>query len=168
MSIADFNCEYVENKFKEWKEKYDVPDYYDFELRAMFALEKQFMVTPDEHVKKKYDLMKMISDIKRNMGISWLKNCTKNKGNILIIINHEDSTIVDLFQNIIGSNLKKKEKRYSLNILDYYFKFYCKNCTITFMTKKAVQTKRGFKFDNYLNLTGDIKFENEYLKSMIK
>ena len=61
--------DYVENKFKEWNEKFDVPYGCEFQLKTMFELEEQFMEQSKEDIKTKQDILRMIQDLHTRMSI---------------------------------------------------------------------------------------------------
>ena len=59
---------YVNDKFKEWNKKFEIPYGYDFQLKTMFELEEQFKEQPKENVKTKRDILDMIHKIYYNMN----------------------------------------------------------------------------------------------------
>ena len=64
--MREYN-EYVEDKFKEWNNKFEIPYGYEFQLKTMFELEEQFRETPKENVKTKRDILDMINRIYYSM-----------------------------------------------------------------------------------------------------
>lgn len=59
---------YIKQNFEQWKEKYKFPDYWDFELEAMFGLQYDFINAPYEHVKNRSQLLDMILCIRRSLN----------------------------------------------------------------------------------------------------
>ena len=54
---------YIEDKYKEWNDKFEIPYMAEFQIKTMFELEEQFREQPKENVKTKRDILDMINKI---------------------------------------------------------------------------------------------------------
>lgn len=78
--------QYVESEYKKWEEKFEIPFELDFEIKALFELQHQFINTPDEHIKTKTDLINVIGRLKRDLNLKPIKKFNdKDKLKVLII-----------------------------------------------------------------------------------
>jgi hypothetical protein len=122
--------EYVESKFIEWNNKYDIPEYFEFQLKTMFELEEQFREQPKENVKTKQDILRMIQDLHGRLQFRIKENKEiKDKVYSIKLINNENNEeIID----IINHNIKYLKSVYlgkgkdiiketNVSLLDFVF-----------------------------------------------
>jgi hypothetical protein len=65
----------VDKKFEDWKKRFEFPDFYDFNIRALLQLQEDFESCPPDHVKTKRELLDMIVKIQNSLPrefFSWL------------------------------------------------------------------------------------------------
>lgn len=151
---------YIEEKFKEWKEYYDIPFNKEFDVKALLGLQYDFNCLPHDHIKSKKDLLDAMYLIQRNINLTPKKKLEKPKR--LIIVVNDTSHLKEVFETIeimLGVNNKFVRS----GITNAYFK--TNDLEIDIFIKS--ENLRGKKYDVYWNLTGDLKFENEVLKPMV-
>ena len=167
--MSNFDNDYVVNKFGEWKNRYDIPDHEDFNLKMLFSLEKQYIDTPEEHIKTKRDILSMINSIKNRMSYKYFDEKTektediknKDKKIILVVTEDDDKNLREIFYNMLGKeviNYINVRNNSVINTNKYIIKFKEKNSN----------NLRGMRCDYFLNLTGDKEFENEVLRPMVR
>lgn len=97
--------QYVESEYKKWKEKFEIPFELEFEVRALFELQHQFINTPDEHIKTKTDLINAIGRLKRDLNLKPIKKFSNNdKLRVLIIT--DSLAVKKEYEEVLSQNLE--------------------------------------------------------------
>lgn len=82
--------EYIESELNKWKMNYEVNFNEEFDLRLMFDLQYQAMISPRDHVKTIGDIVHTINQIKRNLRF---KPFSKVDGETWIIDTHQHKEV---------------------------------------------------------------------------
>lgn len=151
---------YIEEKFKEWKEYYDIPFNKEFDVKALLGLQYDFNCLPHDHIKSKKDLLDAMYLIQRSISLTPKKKLEKPKR--LIIVTNDTSHLKEVFE-IIELMLETNVKFVTNNNTHGYFETDNLKVDIYIKSDKL----RGKRCDMYWNLTGDLEFENEVLKLMV-
>lgn len=158
MSTITERAEWVESEFKKYKEMFEIPFEKEFMVEAMLELQHQYYNTSDSHIKTKSDILHTISKLQNELNLKRKKNEGKPI-EILIVSNSkiESRNNLELFADIIGRNninsLFSSESGGHIARENYKLKFIHKDIDF-----------RGFRCDEYLNLTGDNSFSKELNK----
>jgi hypothetical protein len=151
---------YVDENLELWKEKYNIPLDQEFNLKALFGLQYDFMATPSEHVKAKKDLIEAMQLIQRNLNLTPKKKLEKLKKLIIVVNNSSHlKEVFEIIELMLGTNVK-----FVVNA-NTHGHFETDNLEIDIYIKS--DKLRGKRCDMYWNLTGDLNFENEVLKPMV-
>jgi hypothetical protein len=155
--------QYIDENLELWKENYNIPLDQEFNLKALFGLQYDFMTTPSEHVKAKKDLIEAMQLIQKNLNLTKKKKLSDNeKVNLLIVVENEAQlqSVSELIELMLGSSIEK------------YYKYKTYTSFVNDSVKVDIYTKStsllGKRCHVYWNLTGDIEFENKVLKPLLK
>lgn len=158
--------EYVENKFNDWINKYEIPEHMEFELKSLFDLEEQFRNQPPENVKTKDILLNMIMRINGRFNGKLFERKTKIvKPDIYVVIavNSNAKELYQLFYHVFEEQIKHQYDYKEVKKIEI------ENYHIYIIDKKEeyVDMARGITCHYYINLTGDKYFEGQVLKPML-
>lgn len=67
--------EYVAREFEKWSERYEISFEQEFLIKSLIDLQRQFIETPDDHVRTRQDVLNMIIQIQSRLR---LENKAKN------------------------------------------------------------------------------------------
>lgn len=164
--------ESVESKYREWKEKYNIPDRYEFQLKTMFELEEQFQEQPRENVKTKKDILDMIQNISGRLPGNLFEEKKKEeykpykqKFKILVVTKDKDINLFNLFEDLLKEKIiisKCSHEEMSITMPKYYLRFMSMG-----NSKDKYDDFRGLKYNYFINLTNDVLFERTILIPII-
>jgi hypothetical protein len=155
---------YVEREYKKWEELYVISYEEEYNIKLLLQLRYEIFHTKPEHTKTKLDLIEMAQRIQSRLKLHKRQPEDKDNKNfsLLIVSNVYNNSILDLFKMLLGSkNLKTIKGHRNYGEIETY-----DGITI-FITPKTDMI-RGKKVDYYLNLTGDMEYENKVLEKMLK
>lgn len=156
MTIANIaeREQWVESEFKKWEEEFIVPFELEFNVKALLDMRYLFLTTPSEHTRTKIDLLRAMEHLQDSfMGRLKKKTKYEMKPEVLIAVNNkfQKQEISDLFERILGEAVIKANK---LGDSDKY-----ETSSVKITIKPKTSDFKGYRFNSYLNLTGDTEFE---------
>jgi hypothetical protein len=98
---------YIESEFKKWEETFEIPFEQEFNLKALLALQHQFLTLPDEHIKTKADVMGTISRISKDLNLKRKRKLSDSeKYSIMFVVDDklQKDRLEDLFTLSISEN----------------------------------------------------------------
>jgi hypothetical protein len=153
--------EYVESELKKWKEEYIIRFDQEFLVKSMLELQYQYRNIPDEHVKTKNDLMRLITQTMHELRLK--PNLNKDGFKILVIAKDDDQAVrtYNMFQKMFADSIPFDDIQvispYRVNIP----KINTKNFEIRIETAH-INLLRGMRADYILNLSGNTEIDEEF------
>lgn len=123
ISVREQILNYTKKDYEIWKEKYEVPEYLEFQIMTLLELRWEFKLTSNDHTKRKMDLLKMIQDIEARLprDIYKEKKSKYNKEIKIMNINHDRKfTFVTIKDCLQGTLREKSYNRYELNCSEVF------------------------------------------------
>jgi hypothetical protein len=158
----------VSERVEKYKENFIIQDCdQEYYLEKYCELQAQYDNTEPEKVKTRYELLNMMTSLSRQLKFE-VKNKVEYKDYKVLVVTEDNNKMLDLY-NIIEKLINKNDIKHK-NISKNYIELYLFNgMTILFRNRsKTTDSIRGTRVNQYINLTDDIKFENEILKPMLK
>lgn len=159
---------YMESEFKKWQEKFEIPFEKEFDVKALLSLQYQFMVTPDEHIKSKKDLIDAIHRLQYNLKLEPVTNPDEFK--ILAIVNNQSQkgSLFEMFKKLLGDKIIESSIKTN-SPGELRTKLRTKDCEISILTcsHNNIDHLRGRKADYILNMTGS-RDVDEYFRDQNK
>lgn len=159
--------ERVEREFKEWQERYEIPYTEEFNVKQLLKIREEIEETPTEHVRTRKDLIDMADKLYNHMRFN-PKLPEKQYDYKLLIVGNENQlhAIYDLLRILIREkDIKSIFDGTRSEIHKFSIELY-NGVTIMGRYKDEKQF-RGYPINAYINLTGDIEFEENILKPIL-
>lgn len=171
--VREGNEQKLERLLKDYKQRYDIDINQEFYVTQLIKLKIQYENTPEEHIKAKSDLMRLILELDRNLNLRERIKIDKYFDDYKIIIaTDQTSDIYDVLMNGLfprESNLiefkSEKNSSFTISLLT--------GITIEVIKISAkldgqpnIDKYRGIRCNKYINLTNNHEVE-EWLKTTV-
>jgi hypothetical protein len=166
MKMTTYNserAERIEREYKKWEEKYEIPFEQEFEVRTIIELQDEFRSVPEDHTKRRSEIINMITHLKGRIRLKEMPLGATIYKKVLITSRNRGAieSAYDLIHSLVGDRA------------GCYFSEDSNSRTIRFKGKvfkfqKKSETLRGSRFDLCLDLdnTYDSNRIKEFSKSL--
>lgn len=158
--------EKLERVFEQYREMYEFDFNQEFYIKELIKLKLQYQDTPDEHIKAKSDLMRMMLDLEQRLALKKKNQILKTFDYDLLIAVSSINDIEEIFSKGLfpdGSNVIKynstSKNRIRIELLTG-LKIEVIQIPKDINGNYKPDQYRGLKCNSYLNLTNDSIVEN--------
>lgn len=155
----------AEQKFKLWKEQYDIPYDEEFMVKTLLELEEEYesISKTSNTIMTRKTLLETISRLKASLRL--IPKTVESNYNILFIgnVNTQLSNIMEQVEAIVGKNniSAKTKTSKQLSLKTTY------GTTIYFASKSNIEQFKGMRIDYYFNLSENYEFEDKFIRPIL-